>query len=143
MFNGNLVAASRLLFGIGRRGLISARVGEKSTGETRRRRLRWSASASQPQRVVFLGDAILVPISEVGSVAAAVGILAACASYYRIVKITRERCIAVLGCGVGLGMILMKVLPGVPGHFDRFEWLALIIWIALGAISARRPVVAT
>jgi hypothetical protein len=27
----------------------------------------------------------------------------------------------------------------VPGHFDRYEWLALGIWIALGAIAARRP----
>ena len=35
-------------------------------------------------------------------------------------------------------MILMKVIPFVPGHFSPYEWLALGIWIVLGAISARR-----
>jgi hypothetical protein len=39
---------------------------------------------------------------------------------------------------VGLFMILMKVVPFVPGHFSIYEWLALGIWVVLGAISARR-----
>jgi hypothetical protein len=39
---------------------------------------------------------------------------------------------------VGLLMILMKVAPFVPGHFSPYEWLALGIWVALGAMSARR-----
>jgi basic amino acid/polyamine antiporter, APA family len=137
-FNGNFVAASRLLFGIGRRGLISGRVGvvhPRNQTPSFAVLLVGIATAA----CMFLGDAILVPVTEVGSVAAATGILAACASYYRIVTDTRERAVAFVGCGVGLGMILMKVLPGVPGHFDRYEWLALGIWIALGAIAARRP----
>jgi hypothetical protein len=33
-------------------------------------------------------------------------------------------------------MILMKIVPVVPGHFTAYEWLALGIWIALGAIAA-------
>ncbi len=141
-FNGNFVAASRLLFGIGRRGLIPARIGlihPRNQTPSIAVLLVGIATAA----CMFLGDAILVPVTEVGSVAAAAGILAACASYYRIVKDTRERCIAVVGCGVGLGMILMKVLPNVPGHFDRYEWLALGVWIALGAVSARKPLAST
>jgi hypothetical protein len=35
-------------------------------------------------------------------------------------------------------MALMKLVPTVPGHFTIYEWLALTIWIALGAISYRR-----
>jgi len=31
----------------------------------------------------------------------------------------------------------MKVVPFVPGHFSIYEWLALGIWIVLGAIAAR------
>jgi amino acid transporter len=137
-FNGNFVAASRLLFGIGRRGLISGRIGiihPRNQTPSVAVLLVGGATAA----CMFLGDAILVPVTEVGSVAAASGILAACASYYRIVRDTRERVVAVVGCGVGLGMILIKVLPGVPGHFDRYEWLALGIWIALGVIAARKP----
>jgi hypothetical protein len=34
-------------------------------------------------------------------------------------------------------MMLMKVVPAIPGHFTIYEWLALAIWIALGAISHR------
>jgi hypothetical protein len=33
---------------------------------------------------------------------------------------------------VGLLMILMKIVPGIPGHFTAYEWLALGIWILLG-----------
>jgi hypothetical protein len=35
-------------------------------------------------------------------------------------------------------MLLMKIVPAIPGHFTMYEWLALAIWIALGAISHRR-----
>jgi len=88
---------------------------------------------------MFLGDAILVPVTEVGSVAAAVGILATCAAYYRSVKDIRERCVAVVGSAVGLLMILMKVLPMVPGHFSPYEWLALGVWVALGTVLGFWP----
>jgi hypothetical protein len=33
---------------------------------------------------------------------------------------------------VTLLMVLVKVLPLVPGHFTRYEWLALGIWAVLG-----------
>jgi hypothetical protein len=29
-------------------------------------------------------------------------------------------------------MILMKIVPGVPGHFSGYDWLALGTWSALG-----------
>jgi hypothetical protein len=86
---------------------------------------------------MFLGDAILVPITEVGSVAAASGWLAACAAYYAMDPPLRERLIAAVGVLIGLAMILMKVVPRVPGHFTIYEWMALAIWIVLGALLAR------
>lgn len=137
-FNGNFVAASRLLFGIGRRGLIPGRIGEiHPRNQTPSIAVLLVGMATAV--CMFLGDAILVPVTEVGSVAAAVGILATCAAYFRIVTDTRERCVAVVGSGVGLMMILLKVLPGIPGHFNRYEWLALGVWVALGAVLSRRP----
>jgi hypothetical protein len=87
---------------------------------------------------MFLGDAILVPISDVGSLASAAGWLAACAAYYQMAPNPRQRLVAALGALVGLLMILMKVVPFVPGHFNAYEWLALGIWLALGALLARR-----
>jgi len=87
---------------------------------------------------MFLGDATLVPISEVGSVASAFGWLAACAAYYRMAEAQRERAVAVVGVIVGLLMILMKIVPGIPGHFTVFEWLALGAWILLGLALRRK-----
>ena len=31
-------------------------------------------------------------------------------------------------------MILMKFLPGVPGHFSVYEWIALIAWTLIGLV---------
>jgi CHASE2 domain-containing sensor protein len=29
-------------------------------------------------------------------------------------------------------MILMKIVPGIPGHFSGYDWLALGMWSGLG-----------
>ena len=47
-----------------------------------------------------------------------------------------ERAIAWFALAVGVSLALMKLIPLVPGHFTIYEWLALAIWIALGAIAA-------
>jgi hypothetical protein len=97
---------------------------------------------------MLLGDAILVPITEVGSVACAIGWAATCAAYIsmRSVKTlpgqsklsATEWIVAGSGLLVAIAMMLMKVIPAIPGHFTIYEWLALAIWIALGAIAHRR-----
>ncbi|MGA9393678.1 MAG: APC family permease, partial [Candidatus Sulfotelmatobacter sp.] len=79
-FNGNFVAASRLLFALGRRGLIDSRAGEihpqHQTPSIAVLCIGFATAAC-----MLLGDAILVPITEVGSVACAVGWAATCAAY--------------------------------------------------------------
>ena len=143
VFNGNFVAASRLLFAIGRRGLVDRRLGhvhpQNQTPSVAVLCIGLAAAAC-----MFLGDATLVPISEVGSVASATGWLAACASYYRMGPPPRERFVALVGLIVGLLMILMKIVPGIPGHFSRYEWLALGIWSMIGlGLSWRQRLVPT
>jgi hypothetical protein len=87
---------------------------------------------------MFLGDAILVPISEVGSVASALGWLAACAAYYQMRPAPSQRFIAGIGVSVAAIMALMKIVPAVPGRFTGYEWLALAIWCFLG-LALHRP----
>jgi len=87
---------------------------------------------------MFLGSAILVPISEVGSVASATGWFAVCLAYLWTKPQLIDRMIAVLGALVGLAMILMKFAPIVPGHFSVWEWITLAFWLALGTAVARR-----
>jgi basic amino acid/polyamine antiporter, APA family len=149
-FNGNFVAASRLLFALGRRGMVPGRVG------TIHRKHQTPSVAVlgvglATAACMLLGDAILVPVTEVGSVACAVGWSAACAAYLAMGRralpddrpgaITRsaaESAVAVFGLLVGIGMALMKIVPLVPGHFTIYEWLALGVWIALGTVAYRR-----
>jgi hypothetical protein len=48
------------------------------------------------------------------------------------------RFITTLGILVSLLLLLMKLLPAFPGHFTQAEWVALAIWLSLGAILHRR-----
>ena len=144
-FNGNFVAASRLLFAMGRRGMLNAGAGEVHA------KFQTPAVAVLCVGIVTalcatLGDAILVPVTEVGSVACAIGWAATCAAYLALASSKREGIarsgvavvIAAFGLVVAIAMALMKVVPIVPGHFTAYEWLALGIWIVIGAASHRR-----
>jgi hypothetical protein len=95
---------------------------------------------------MLLGDAILVPITEVGSVACAIGWSATCAACLALsraesdrIKLSKaERTVAIFGLFVGIVMILMKLVPSIPGHFTVDEWIALGSWIALGVLASRK-----
>jgi APA family basic amino acid/polyamine antiporter len=131
VFNGNFIASSRLLFAMGRRGLIDTRVAEIHP-RNRTPSVAVVCIGLATAVCMFLGDAILVPISEVGSVASAAGWMAACAAYFRMRPPVGQRIVAAVGVTVGLLMISMKIVPGIPGHFSGYEWLALATWSALG-----------
>jgi basic amino acid/polyamine antiporter, APA family len=147
-FNGNFVAASRLVFALGRRGMIAARTGSVHTQhQTPSNAVLCVGIATAA--CMLLGDAILVPVTEVGSVACAIGWSATCAACLALaatgnssaVKLsTAGRVVAGFGLLVAVAMALMKIVPLVPGHFTGYEWLALAVWIALGALSYRRSV---
>jgi amino acid transporter len=140
IFNGNLVAATRLLYALGRRGLVHASLGKVDerfgspsvaillvTGLT--------AAAS------FLGDALLVPITEVGSAVSGLGWFAACAAFIALARRTQAtRGIVLAGAGavVSVAIVLMKVIPAVPGSFRWPEWVVLGGWVALG-LALRSP----
>ena len=142
-FNGNFIAASRLVFALGRRGMVNPRVSAVHD------RFQTPSAAVlcvglATAGCMLLGDAILVPITEVGSVACAFGWSAACAACLALARsrpdlITLssiEKLVASFGLLVGIAMGLMKVIPAIPGHFTIYEWIALATWIAVGALAA-------
>jgi amino acid transporter len=131
-FNGNFVAASRMLFSFGRRGTILPQLGAVHR-EFRTPSVAIVAVSVATLVGLFLGDALLVPVTEVGSMAAASGWLAACVSFFLIETRIGARIVAVLGALVALLLVAMKILPAFPGHFSRAEWMALAGWLAVGA----------
>ncbi|HEX6908304.1 MAG TPA: APC family permease, partial [Terriglobales bacterium] len=138
VFNGNFVASSRLLFALGRRGMVEPRLGRvHPTNQTPAVAVVWVGIATAA--IMLAGEAILVPITEVGSVASALGWMAACASYYRMRPLPLRRAVAILGVVVAVGMVFMKILPFIPGHFSVYEWIALAAWICLGWALRKRP----
>ena len=131
-FNGNFAASTRLLFAFGRRGTIPASFGMVH------QRFQTPSVAVLGITVgtlggLLLGDALLVSVTEVGSMASALGWLAACASFWMVERRAGMRIVTGLGILVSLTLVLMKVLPIVPGHFSPAEWIAFGIWVALGA----------
>ncbi len=140
VFNGNFVASSRLLFALGRRGMVEPRLGKiHPRNQTPAVAVLWVGIATAA--IMLAGEAILVPITEVGSVASALGWMAACASYYYMRPLPLRRAVAVVGVLVAIGMVLMKALPFIPGHFSVYEWIAFGAWVVLGWALHRRPAV--
>jgi basic amino acid/polyamine antiporter, APA family len=133
-FNANMVAASRLLFAMGRRNLLEPRMGYIHPAK-RTPVIAVIGVGIASALALLLGEAGLVPILEVGAVAAAVGWMAACASYFCMKPRFLGRLAAVFGLVVTALMILVKVLPFVPGHFSVYEWIALAAWATLGVLA--------
>jgi basic amino acid/polyamine antiporter, APA family len=136
IFNGNFVAATRLLFGLGRRGLVHpalARLDPSRATPTAAILLMAVLTAG----AAFLGDAVLVPITEVGSLAVGVGWFSTCAAFLLRARGRPEasgRAAAAFGATVSLAIVAMKVLPGVPGSFTRAEWIAFAAWSGTGLL---------
>jgi amino acid transporter len=137
-FNANLVASSRLLYAMGRRHLLDARMSRVHP----RNQTPSTAILAVGVATAFamlLGEAGLVPILEVGAVASALGWMAGCAAYWCMKPELRGRTAAAFGLLVTTLMVMVKVLPMVPGHFTRYEWIAMGVWAALGIfVRARR-----
>lgn len=133
IFNGNFVAATRMLYAIGRRNLVHpalGRVHQASGTPVAAITLMGGLTAAAS----LFGDAILVPISEVGSLAVGVGWLSACGAYLARRDGDEPATMARIGAMVSVAIILMKVVPGVPGSFTRAEWMSFVAWSGLGLL---------
>jgi amino acid transporter len=161
-FNGNFAAATRMVFAFGRNGSIPAPLARVHPRfQTPSNAILIVGAATLV--AVFLGDALLVPVTEVGSAAAAFGWLASCVSLlvvasrpvstgsaglpratqsvakgFQPAHTAKLRIIATFGAIAALALVLMKFLPIAPGHFTTAEYMALAFWLLLGLILRSR-----
>jgi amino acid transporter len=132
-FNGAMVAASRMLFGLGRRGLVHTTVAHvHPVNRTPSTAVVWLGLGTA--LILFGGESFLVPLAEVGSVTAAAGWLAACASYAWMKPVGFGRVSALVGIVVTGLLVIMKLIPGVPGAFSIYEWIAVAVWCSIGLL---------
>jgi APA family basic amino acid/polyamine antiporter len=196
IFNGNFVAATRMVYALGVR-----RVAHPSLGRVHPRFGTPAVAVTLVALVTvagaMMGDAILVPITEVGSLTVGIGWLSACVAYVlrsrsaeasrasergnsrasdddrsaeasgasggrgprttaddRSAEASRSgerdnsrasetvgwsarlqpsETVGWIGAAVSGAIIVMKIVPGIPGSFTRAEWIAFVLWCAIGA----------
>jgi basic amino acid/polyamine antiporter, APA family len=133
IFNGNFVAATRMLYALGKRDVVHPALGaiHRVHGTP------WAAIVLVALLSIagaMLGDAILVPVTEVGSLTVGIGWLSACAAFVLRRQGNESAGFAWTGVVVAGAIILMKIAPGVPGSFGRGEWTAFALWTLLGLI---------
>src|SRR3954452_10243508 len=114
IFNGNFVAATRMLYAIGRRNLVHPALG-RVHARSGTPVVAIGLMAALTVAAAMFGDAILVPITEVGSLAVGIGWLSACAAYLARRDGSESAAMAYLGAAVAVAIVLMKIVPGVPG----------------------------
>jgi APA family basic amino acid/polyamine antiporter len=156
-FNGNFAAATRMIFAFGRNGSVPAPLAHiHPRFQTPSNAILITGAGTLV--ALFLGDAILVPVTEVGSAAAAYGWLASCVSLLLVLRrdanhsrstdsagfqpaptpSVKLHIIATFGTVAAFALVLMKFLPISPGHFTTAEYIALTFWLVLGAILHSR-----
>jgi APA family basic amino acid/polyamine antiporter len=154
-FNGNFAASTRMLFAFGRNGTAVAGLGRvHPTFQTPANAV--LALSAGTLIALFLGDSLLVPVTEVGSASSAFGWFASCVSLFLFVgkggassvvspssdgsqpaSPSKLRIVAAFGAVAALALVLMKFLPMFPGHFSVAEYIALGIWLLIGVLLRR------
>ena len=132
VFNGNFVAATRLLFALGRRrlappvlGRVHPRYGTPAVAV--------AALALVTAIAACFGDVVLIPITEVGALAAGLGWCAACvALVLRRRRAGETSWLGIAGMAVSVAIVGMKLLPFVPGSLSAAEWMAFAVWCTAG-----------
>jgi amino acid transporter len=131
VLNGNFLAATRLLYAMGSREMLGGPLGKVHS------RFQTPAPAILLCGLVAvlavpLGETILEPISEVGSLTCALGWLATCLSYCcgAAGKLSRfARAIGSIGVVVAFALVVI-----VAAGFGRYEWLVSAVWTVLGVV---------
>jgi basic amino acid/polyamine antiporter, APA family len=126
-----------MLYAIGRRNLVHPALG-RVHARTGTPVVAITMMGSLTAAAAMFGDPILVPVTEVGSLAVGAGWLSACAAYIarrrRDGYLNESAVLAWIGAAVALAIVLMKVVPGVPGSFTRWEWVAFAAWSGFGLL---------
>jgi amino acid transporter len=130
VFNGMFLASTRLLYAMGRRDLLWAGLGSVDP-HFRTPRMAIILVGALTLLAAFLGRAVLGPIAEVGSLAAALGWLAASLALAAGAGGSgwNVRALGLVGAAVSLALAVVAA-----SNFAWYHWLAVATWAVLGLL---------
>lgn len=131
--NGFFMASSRLMFSMGRAGLLPAWFGtiDRVRG-TPRNALLFTGAASLV--APWFGREVIVWVVDMAAVGTACGYLYTCLAAFRMARRQRTRLEAAVGAILSAGFLVLLCVPGMPGFMALPSWIALAGWIGLGAL---------
>ncbi len=137
--NGFYLAGSRLLFSMGRAGMLPS----------------WFAAVHPERRVPYnailfvggssliapwIGRQVILWIVDVSALGTAVAYMYTCVAAYGLARVERRpwtvfrhRILPGLGVALSAGFVLLLTVPGMPAFMDSPSWIALAVWLLLGA----------
>ena len=137
--NGFFLAASRLLFGMGRARLLPAWFAQvHPTHHTPTNAITFVAALSLI--APWFGREVIVWVVDMAALGTAVGYLYTCVAATRIAPGSAEgrsygggeRRAALVGVALSVGFVLLLCVPGMPGFMAAPSWIALSVWLGLG-----------
>lgn len=131
VLNGNFLAATRLIYAMGSRGLLGSRLGAVHP-KHQTPHVAVALVGALTLGGCFLGRAVLVPISEVGSLCGAAVWLITALAYCRGAAGSLSASGMALGVVAAFVAAAMMVISALG--FTLSEWSALAAWTALGLV---------
>lgn len=141
-WNGMFIAASRLLFSMGRARLLPDIFARESKYKTPITAILFCSFATLIG--VFLGKPVIRPLTKVGSTAFILGWLITCYSTYslrkqepglrRPIRAGEGLSVIILAMVISSLLILLSIVPGSPGFMGYESLSILIAWILLGGV---------
>jgi amino acid transporter len=139
--NGFYIASSRILFSLGRGGMIPSwfsKIHEKHRTPSNALLFVGAISLCGP----FIGKSALVPIVSSGSLTFALALLMTCLSAIRLRKIAPDlerpyrasTGTLYAGASVSLLLVLLMTVPGSPGQLQSVEFSIVALWSVFGIL---------
>lgn len=141
-FNGMFIAATRLLFSMGRSELIPKTFSKKSKSDTPVTAILFAGAATLIGP--FFGTSVIAPLTNVGSLSFVLGWLITSYSTLKL-RNTEENLHRPIKAGKGKGVIylsilvssalaILSVVPSSPGFMSYESLIIFVIWVAIGFI---------
>lgn len=134
--NGFFIASSRLLFAMGRATILPSWFCEiHPKHQTPHKAILFvlAIAVTAP----FFGREVLNWVVDMSAVGTVIAYLISCLSAYKVMKFAQNKrgvIHAVIGSASSVVCILLLTVPASPGSISLESWVALVMWVLLGAL---------